>query len=125
MTHPRQWRAAALLVVSAITTLSTVFDVHWWGRPLLVLAFFLLVPGVAVVSSFGLDDALAEVTIGGAVSIGISTAVAMLMLWTHLWHPVAAELLLAVLSAPLLLAQLRHRPIWRRPLAAPSGGDRS
>lgn len=110
-TTPRQWRAVGFLAVTAVATISNALDVHWWGRPLAVLAFLLLVPGCALVSAFGLEDDLAEVTVGAATSVALSTAAAMAMLWSHLWHPAVAQVLLAVLSLPLLLAQVRARAL--------------
>ena len=100
----RRWRARGLLALSLATTVTVAADLDWAGRPFLSVAFFLLVPGIAVVGFVGLDDALAEVTVGAALSIALSTAVAMVMLWLRAWDPAIAQELMALLSAPLLVA---------------------
>ncbi len=107
-TASRRVRAATFLAVAFATTVCSIADLRWWGRPLLVLAFFLLVPGCALVSHRGLDDPLAEVTVGAAVSLAIATALALAMIGLDWWQPTAAQVLLAGLSTPLLVDQFRN-----------------
>lgn len=104
----RRIRAAVFLVTTVAATVCTVADLRWWGRPLLVLAFFLFVPGCAVISHRGLDDPLAEVTVGAALSLAIATALALLMIGIGWWQPTAAQVLLAGLATPLLIDQARN-----------------
>ena len=106
----RTWRARASLVVVALLTMSTLADVDWFARPFLAIAFFLAIPGLAIVGAVGLEDAVAEATVGIALSIALSTAVAMVMLWCHAWHPAVAEVVLAVAVTPLLVRQADLRP---------------
>ncbi len=108
----RRARAVVLLAIAVATSVATLADAHWQPRPLLAVAFFLLVPGCALVSHRGLDDPLAEATVGAAVSVAISTGVALLAILLHRWNPSAIQVGLAGLSAPLLVDQIR-RPARR------------
>ena len=64
-------------------------------RAPLVLAFLLLGPGMAYVPLLGLGDALAELTLGLAVSLALDLAVAAAMLYTGAWSPRTSLLVLA------------------------------
>lgn len=103
----RRWRAVVLLVIAAVTATMTVIDLQWNGRILFSVAFYLMVPGCAVVSFRKLEDPLTEVTLGAALSIAIGTGVALAMLAIDRWEPEVAQVALAVVSAPLLAAQAR------------------
>ncbi len=103
----RRWRAVALSAIAASAVAMGIADVDWGGRPLVSLAFFMLVPGCAVVQHRGFDDPIFEVTVGAALSIAVATTVALGMLAVGRWHPFGAMVVLAALSAPLLAVQIR------------------
>jgi hypothetical protein len=97
-----------LVAVTVVTTVCQLADLAWAGRPLVTLAFFVFVPGGALASRHRIEDPLAEVTIGVALSLGIGTAVASLMLALDQWRPEVAQVGLAIASLPLLVAQIRE-----------------
>jgi uncharacterized membrane protein len=109
----------ALLVVACVSMADTALDAQWAGRPLVALAFVLLVPGYAVVGHLRLDPLVAVITIAIALSITVGTIVAQLMLWLGLWSPAAAQVVVGVPAIVLLGLQL-SRPQRRVRIAMTS-----
>lgn len=107
---PNRLLPITLLVVACGSLADTALDTHWAGRPLLALAFVLLVPGYAVVGHLRLDPLVAVVTVAIALSITIGTIVAQIMLWLNLWNPAAAQVVVGVPAVVLLAMQLAHAP---------------
>jgi uncharacterized membrane protein len=54
-------------------------------RPFLALWFLLICPGMALVRFLGIQDSLTELVIAIALSLGLDTAVAMVMLYIGFW----------------------------------------
>jgi hypothetical protein len=65
-------------------------------RSVLVLAFLLVCPGMAVVRRLRLASGAMELLLAVVMSLAIETALALLMLYAHLWSP---PVLLGVLAA--------------------------
>jgi hypothetical protein len=81
--------------------------------PALVLWFFLLCPGMAVVRLLGLKDHLTELTLAVALSIALDLIVAETMVLSNLWSPRGALWTLvgvSICGAALQLTRLPARP---------------
>jgi nucleoside recognition membrane protein YjiH len=81
-------------------------------RPALVLWFFLICPGMAVVRLLGLKDHLTELTLAVALSIALDLIVAETMVLSNLWSPGGALWTLvgvSIFGAALQLTRLPAR----------------
>jgi uncharacterized membrane protein len=90
---------AALIVVSCVG----VALANWLGaaqpvRGILVLWFFLICPGLALVGLVGIRDRLAEAVLAVALSLALGTGVAVVMGLTDTWSPDAGLAILLGIS---------------------------
>jgi hypothetical protein len=101
-----RFNSAACLAVTALLSALVVSGAHGPVRAVLAVAFYLAVPGWAVVGWLRLDDEALRwsLAIGTSVAIGILSAQATLL--AHLWNPSATFAVLASISAALLAGQL-------------------
>ncbi len=86
-------------------------------RALLIVTFALVCPGFAWVRLLGLEDRLAEWTLGVAASIAIGTLVASLQAYAGAWSPAGTIILLALVVLAAIATELvatRRRPQGRR-----------
>jgi hypothetical protein len=83
-------------------------------RTVIVLAFLLVCPGAAWVRLLPLGDTLAVLTVSVAVSIALDTTVAGILLYSHVWSPTAAFVILVGLSLAGALVQVA-RPVRPQP----------
>jgi hypothetical protein len=105
-------RSARLLAAS---TLAVVL-VHVSGmasilKPLLVLGFLLVCPGMAYVRLLELHDPYAQWGLAIAVSLAVEVAVVEAMLFAHMWSATRGLLSIALLS--LLGVALQVLRAWR------------
>lgn len=76
----------------------------------LALWFCLTSPGLAVLGLLDVEDLLAEIMLGIAMSIALGVLVTLAMVLTHTWSPAAGTTILAIVSLAGASAQLvRHR----------------
>jgi uncharacterized membrane protein len=90
MTAAERWRGRwpVLLVASALAVSVLAFgDVDSAVRVPVVLWFVLVCPGMALVRHLRLDDAVAELMIGIALSAALATLAAGGMLYAGSWSP--------------------------------------
>jgi hypothetical protein len=93
-------------VLSLVTMLA---GVHSPVRTAAALLLFCLAPGAAVLPLLTRRPAHVELAIVVAASLGACTVLAQVMLWLHLWQPVAATYLLAAVCLASIGAQLAGR----------------
>lgn len=90
----------AIIVVSAIVSAATM--VTGSGSPFRVVSgfvFLLVGPGMAWVPLLRIRDALIELTLGIALSIGLGVTVGQAMVYFRIWSPEWGLLALVCLSA--------------------------
>jgi hypothetical protein len=104
--------ALALLVLAALTMVWPALDAV---RPVAVLAALAVVPGAALVAFLPVDSILTWVVAATLLSLCTQTLLGLLLLWARLWHPELQGLVVGVLSAAVLTADLL-RP-WRSAVA--------
>ena len=104
-----RWVWPLVLVASALGALAATVA-NWPSpiRPVLVLWFLLVCPGMALVRLLWLEDAIAEWTLAVAVSLALEIIIAGTMLYAGLWVP---PLILATLAAVSLAGALVQ--LWR------------
>src|SRR5450755_1579720 len=85
------WPTLILLLTAAAWLVTLVPDLAALGagflRPILVLAFLCICPGMAVVRFFRLNDAIAEFILGLSLSFCIGALVAGIILYANIWSP--------------------------------------
>lgn len=102
--HGRLW--PALLVVSALATGALVFSgFEDPFRPVVVLAFLFVCPGLALVRLLAIGEPVTELTLGVALSIALAVLVPGTLIYTGAWSP---KLGLALLIAATLAASVRE-----------------
>jgi hypothetical protein len=101
---------AALLGVTGLTVVFAVLDTGGVVRLVTTVAFFLVVPGWAVVALTRPAAVTAPVVaVSVAVSVAVDGLVAHVMLLAGSWRPGSAFAVLAAVSAVLLVAGLVSR----------------
>jgi uncharacterized membrane protein len=96
------------LAVTGVLTLLDLAGLDSPFRPILAVAFFLAVPGWAVVAWLDLAEALLAWTLAVGLSLAAGITIAEMMLWTHQWSPFRSFMVLAAASGLSLTARL-----WR------------
>ena len=88
------WIWPTLILLLTVTTGLVIFapDVAALSyaqllRPILVLAFLCICPGMAVVRFFRLSEAIAEFILGLSLSFCIGALVAGIILYANIWSP--------------------------------------
>ena len=99
---------ALAAVLSAVQPLLVLVDVQFPGRTWTALAYALLVPGLAIAAWLRLPSRLASWGLALAISIATQILVAMVMLQTGHWVPIASVLVPSLISWPFLFASLRR-----------------
>lgn len=67
-------------------------------RPVVVIWFMLLCPGMAYVRLLKLREPLTELTFGVALSIAINTIVAAMMLYAGVWSPSLSLVVVVIIT---------------------------
>ncbi|MFN8173587.1 MAG: hypothetical protein U0T02_00810 [Solirubrobacteraceae bacterium] len=121
-------RRAAVPVIAALAAGAAVAlslaDVGGIPRHVVVLAFLLLGPGLAVVGLLGLRDPVAEWTIALALSVVIDGLVAGIGLYAHAWSPERTLVIVAALTVACCAVQLARAAVAPRPARpAPQNGS--
>jgi hypothetical protein len=100
----------ALTVSALIAVLAMLPHVPVPVRALAIVGFALVCPGFAWVRLLGIQDRLAEWTLGIATSIAIATLVASIQAYAGAWSPKGTIVLLAV----IVLAAVASEPLFAR-----------
>jgi hypothetical protein len=104
---------AALRVAAALglaAPVAVLLDLPTPVRLVLVLAFVLVVPGLAVLAHVPQRDAVVTAALVVVLGVAVTAAASALMVWTDLWHPALGLALLGALSVTsLLVAERRSR----------------
>ena len=99
-----------ILVISGILAAVLAFgDIHSAVRLPVVVWFLLVCPGTAIVRLLDLEDLLAEVTVGIALSAALAIIVSGVMLYAHAWSPQATLAVLLGITMFAALLDLRRR----------------
>lgn len=117
MSRVRAYVPALVIAAAAGAVALELLDVGGASRHVVVLAFLMLGPGLAVGGLLGLRDPVAELTIALAMSVVIDGFVAGILLYAHAWSPQGALLIVAGISiagSAIQLARARHAraPGW-------------
>ena len=102
--------ASALTISALIALLAMLPQVPVPVRALAIVGFALVCPGFAWVRLLGIEDRLAEWTLGIATSIAIATLVASIQAYAGAWSPKGTIVLLAL----IVLAAVASEPLFAR-----------
>lgn len=92
------WLQPVILILLAIAAdIVSLTSVAAGLRPLIVLCFVCICPGMAFIKLLQLRSAVIEWMLAIALSLTIAALVASLQLYTHHWSAVSTTLLLSVL----------------------------
>ena len=92
----------ALLALGLGVLALAVLDARTPLRPVLTLAFFCVAPGAAIVSRIGIREPLLAASLAIGISVVVTMATAMAMLWAGVSSPIAgAGAVLAVTAVAL------------------------
>src|SRR5215210_3165247 len=93
----RGW--AAILPASALVAVGfLIADIHSPLRPVVILWFLFICPGMAVVRLLALQDSLSELMLAVVISVTLTTGTALAMVYTALWSPRLGVILLAAFT---------------------------
>lgn len=84
-------------------------------RPVVVLGFLLVCPGLSLVRPLQLAEGTTQLVLAVVLSLAIETALGLIMVYAHLWSP---EVLLVLLAAGCVAASLAERAQALRPVVA-------
>jgi hypothetical protein len=113
------------IVGSSLLVCSLVFaNVSGPIRPVVVLVFLCLVPGVAVVRLLDLDSWAIQASLALALSLTLSGVTAGLLLYTHLWSPPAVVVIVAGVAVAATVQKAGGLANARARLASLATGER-
>ena len=113
------WIWPLIILISAVGTILVVFwDFAPGFRPVVVLWYLLICPGMAYVRLLNLRDLLAEWVLAVALSVSIDAIVSGVMLYAGFWYPLYA--LLFVISVSVLGVVLQVFSLNARVLPRPA-----
>jgi hypothetical protein len=101
---------SALTISALIALLAMLSQVPVPVRALAIVGFALVCPGFAWVRLLGIEDRLAEWTLGIATSIAIATLVASIQAYAGAWSPKGTIVVLAL----IVLAAVASEPLFAR-----------
>ncbi len=102
--------STALLASGLIAVLALLPHVPVPVRAVLIVGFALVCPGLAWVRLVHIEDRLAELTLGVALSIAIGTLVASLQAYAGAWSPKGCIVLLALVVVAAAVAEIATSP---------------
>jgi hypothetical protein len=83
---------------------------EWPGRPVIVLGFLIICPGMAWTRLLRLADPLVEWTLAVALSLAIAAVVAAVMVYGGVWNPGLGLLFIAGITLVGALLQVLRGP---------------
>jgi hypothetical protein len=99
---------AGLIAVAAFATVLALAQLTGPVRLIATLVAMALLPGAAVLTRLPTADPAAWCGLAVAISLAIETILALLMVWSHQWHPVPLAVALALASGVALLDDIRR-----------------
>jgi hypothetical protein len=102
-----------LLLSGPLVLALVVFDAPGWLRVGPVLAYVLVVPGLAGVRLIGLADRVLEMVLGVGLSLAFGVLLAQLMLYLHAWSPTLGLGVLVTIASCTAGLEL-YRLAWPR-----------
>lgn len=118
---PLTARVGALAVtalISVLVPLIATADIAVSGRPLLVAAFMICVPGVPVALALGLPNLLATAALAVAASFSYHVLFGTFAIVAPMWHPVGSSWIATGVGLVFTIMALRREQ--RRPAAMPA-----
>lgn len=112
-------RPILAVAAAAAALLTLVVDVDATVRGLLVFAFLLAAPGLALLAPLRPLEPAAELALVVAVSLALEAVVATAMLYAGMWAPEAILVVIGVITAGAAMPQL-IRSAWRSGREEPS-----
>jgi hypothetical protein len=101
---------AALLASGLIAVLAMLPGIPVPVRAVVVVGFALVCPGLAWVRLIHVEDRLAELTLGIALSIAIGTLIASLQAYAGAWSPKGCIVALALVVVAAAVAEIATSP---------------
>jgi uncharacterized membrane protein len=98
----------AVLALTALAAVLVIADVTASIRPLVIFIAALAVPGTAIVLRLPEMDGIVALGLVVGFSLAVEVIVALALVWTRWWHPSAGAGAIAVVSAVLVLDELRR-----------------
>lgn len=93
------WVWPAIIILASVGVgLTALANVLPPVRPVLALLFMLICPGMAWIRLLHISDASTELTLGIALSLGIDSLVAAVMLYAGMWSPPGSLIVLIGIS---------------------------
>ncbi|HLM65785.1 MAG TPA: hypothetical protein VK306_15930 [Acidimicrobiales bacterium] len=107
----RSWLVAAVLALSILVMEMVAADADLPFRPLVVFAFLVLGPGLAVTGFLRLADPGTELAVAVPLSLALDAVVAGVMSLIDAWQPTTGLVLSAVCTSVALALQLLQRMV--------------
>jgi len=105
MRFARTWPGPVVLGLALAVAVAALLGEHSTGRTLLVAAFLLLGPGLALVGLLEVEDPWALLALAFGLSVALDTTVALVLIYITGWDPGAGLAVLVVVSVLGSLAQ--------------------
>jgi hypothetical protein len=106
MRNPLSRAGSALVASSLLALIALLPGVPVPVRALVIVGFALVAPGLAWVRLLGIEDRLAEWTLGIAGSVAIATLVASIQAYAGAWSPTGTIAVLAVIVLAAVATEL-------------------
>jgi len=117
---PRTVALVAVALLAVLVPLVATLDLDLPGRPVLAVAYFLLVPGVPLALALRLPSPLLSTALAVATSLAVAVVYGTVTIIGQWWQPVAGAWSVSLLALVLsLLAILRPPPSTPVPSSAP------
>ena len=98
----RAWVSLYAIALIAVSLFCNIVGVGGGVRAALSVVFFMTVPGLPLGLRFIADRALTVVVVVGA-SISITILISVVMVTTHIWHPLVAQVVVAAATVPTFM----------------------
>jgi hypothetical protein len=104
-----------LLLSGPAVLLLVVLDAPAWLRVAPVLAYVVVVPGLAVVRLLRLADTVVEAVLGVGLSLALGVLVAQLMVYAEVWSSALGLAVLVAVASAATALELYRGPLRGRP----------
>ncbi len=106
MTRARAWPGPTVLGCALAVAVAALLGEASAGRTLLVAAFFLLGPGLALMGLLEIEDPWTLLALAFGLSVALDTAVALVLVYITEWEPSAGVAVLVAMSVTGAVAQI-------------------
>jgi uncharacterized membrane protein len=105
-----------LIAGAVLTTVLSAGEVQGPGRVAVTLLFFGLFPGMAVLRLIMRTEFIPQMVLAAAISIALTSLIAMVMIYSGNWYPEIGMAILIVLTLVLAVLDLKtHNQPLRQP----------